>query len=249
MMRPLSTVALTHLAANALVLGLGYYWLGVPESRGVTLAWSVSIAFCILVQACWTYSAGLVYFRQMGEGPKLNAWRISLRNILPFALAVIAVALLYWLLARWADYSARPAFRIASYLTLKLRSPVRPSAIARVFDTFLWLVRWMVLPVLLLPRLSAIAALGWRGIFAPRPLIGKWLYWIQTPALLFCAVRIPVLLLQWLPRVNGFALESASFVLRASIAYLLFGCAWLVLAFVTSDGSPRLTQPSTAVSP
>jgi hypothetical protein len=64
-----------------------------------------------------------------------------------------------------------------------------------------------------------------------------------------CAIWAPLKVLGWTPRSQSFALEAVSFLLRATLAYLLFGAAWLVLAFATSAGKPRFTQSSTAVSP
>jgi hypothetical protein len=248
-MRSLSLLALTHLAVNGIVLWLGYYWLGVPESRAGTLAWSAAIAAMIVLAVSWSYGSVLEYFSDAGERETVRAWRAGLRNVLPFALAVVVLILLYWLLGRWSDYSAKPALRIASYLTLKTRRPVRPASVGRVFEIVLWLVRWMAIPVLVLPILSAVARSGWRGFSGAGAKAGKWIYWIVTPVLVLCMVRVPLLLLHWVPRVGGFGMQAASFAVRAGVAYLLFGAAWLALAFVTSEGKPRLTQPSTVVSP
>jgi hypothetical protein len=228
-----------HFLSNALLLLLGYYWLGIAESHTSSLVWSICVALFIAVLGVWTYGASLVYFRQPA------AWRTSLRNVLPLAVAALLLVAVYLLLAKWADYSSQPAFKIASYLTLKLRKPVRPSSVARVFNTILWLVEWMILPVLLLPMLSAISASGWRGFSAAGSKAKRWLYWLETPVLLFCAVRLPLLLLHWVPRVNTFGVQTASFAARAVVAYLLFGGAWLLLASLTPDA----TQPSTATSP
>ncbi len=244
-MRSLRRMTLLHLVANALLLWLGYYWLGVGESRASTLAWSACVAVLIVGLGCCSYGAALVYFQK----PRQPAWRTALRNLLPLAIAVIVVATIYWLLARWADYSTKPAFQIASYLTLKFRTPVRPASVLRVFNAVLWVVRWAVLPVLLLPMASAIAGRGWSGFRAIGANARKWLYWIEVPILLLCVFWIPLKLLGWVPHVNGFGMETVSFTLRAVFAYLLFGTAWLVLAFVTSGGKPRLTQSSTLASP
>ena len=46
-----------HLAGNALLLWLGYYWLGLGESRAATLAWSAAIALVIVAGACWLHGA------------------------------------------------------------------------------------------------------------------------------------------------------------------------------------------------
>ena len=179
----------------------------------------------------------------------IAAWREALRNLLPLALAALVIVAIYVLLARWADYSATPATNVASYLTLKLRKPVKPSTVLRVFNVALWLVRWVVIPVFLLPMLSATAARGWHGFGAAGALARKWLYWIEAPVLLLCAIWVPSKLLGWVPGVDGFSTEMASFVLRAGVAYLFFVTAGLVLAFVTSGGKPPLTQPSTVASP
>jgi hypothetical protein len=235
----MSRITSIHLLSNALLLLAGYYWLGIAESHTTTLVWSICVALFIAVLAIWTYGASFVYFRQPA------AWRTSLRNTLPLAVAVLLLIVVYLLLAKWADYSSQPAFKIASWLTLKVRKPVRPSSIARVFNTILWLVEWVVLPVLFLPMLSAISASGWPGFTAVGSKAKNWLYWLETPVLLFCAVRLPLLLLHWVPRVNSFGGQTASFAARAAVAYLLFGGAWLLLASVTPDA----TQPSTAASP
>jgi hypothetical protein len=235
-----------HLGVNGLLLIVGYYWLGVPESRAGTLAWSITLALFILLLGSWAYTASFLY---RAEPSLVSAWQTSLRNIFPVLLTAAGIALLYWLLAAWAGYSIKPAFRIASWLTLKLRTPVRPASIERIFNTVVWIVRWVVLPVLFLPVLSAVSTLGWRGFGAGWRKRRSWVFWIETPVLLLLAVRVPLMLVNWVPRVDGFGVQSASFAMRAAVAYLLFGGAWLVLAFITSEGNPRAAQPSTVVSP
>jgi hypothetical protein len=241
-------MTLVHLVANGLLLWLVYYWLGVGESRASTLAWSAFVALLIVGLICCAYGAALVFFQEETRS-SLAAWRTALRNLLPLAIAAALVGTVYWLLARWADYSGQPAFQIASYLTLKFRTPVRPASVLRIFNGVLWLVRWVLLPVLLLPMISAIATHGWKGFPAIGAYARKWLYWIEVPLLLLCGFWIPLKLLELVPQVDSFGLEMVSFIARAAFAYLLWGAAWLVLAFVTSGGSPRFTQSNTVASP
>ncbi len=238
-MRPsLSRFTFLHLLANALILWLWYYWLGIGESRTSTLMWSALVLIAFLAFVCTAYGAVLAY-----------SWRTALRNLPPLFMAAITVVLIYWLLERWSVYSARPAFRIASWLTLTLRTPVPPAAVARIFNVVLWVVRWTALPVLLLPVASAVAALGWQGFRKTSLRVPRWLYWIEVPLLLLCLIRVPLWLYYWVPEVNGFGMQAASFTARIAAAYLLFGVSWLVLAFVTSAGKPRPAQSSTADSP
>jgi hypothetical protein len=236
---------LIHFTVNAIVLALGYYWLGLAESRMGALVWSAFVALAALTLALWAYTASFVYREELSAPV---AWRASLRHLPAVIVAGIVIALVYWGLAKWNLYSAKPAFRIASWLTLKLRKPVRPASVGLVFGAVLWAIRWVVLPVVFLPIVSAVARWGWSGfgVANRRP---NRLYWIVTPMLLLCFLRFPLLLINWVPRVSGFGLQSVSFALRAALAYLLFGGAWLLLALVTSGGNPRATQPNTVASP
>ena len=197
---------------------------------------------------CTAYGAALVYFRDDSR-EATGSWKTAVRNLLPLVLAAITVVFIYWLLEQWSVYSARPAFRIASWLTLTLRTPVGPGSVARIFNAILWVVRWAVLPAYLLPEISAVAALGWQGFRRTSHRVPGWLYWIEVPILLLCLIRVPLWLFYWVPEVNGFTMQAASFTARIAAAYLLFGVSWLVLAFVTSRGKPRPAQSSTADSP
>jgi hypothetical protein len=229
-------LCLAHLVANALLLWLGYEWLGVGEGTIPRLLWSAVFALAILTAFCGLHGATFSWFR----GANIRV------RLFPLVLAVITVIVLYALLAKWADYSPQPAFKLASYLTLKFRKPVKPATVLRVFNAALWLVRWVLLPLILLPVASGVSALGWRGF---REFGWRGRGWLLAPILLLCGLWLPFVLLGWVPRVSGFWLQMASFVVRTGMAYLLFVAAAVALAFVTSRGRPVLSQPSTAPSP
>jgi hypothetical protein len=229
-------LGLVHLVGNAALLWLAYQWLGVGEGTIPRLLWSAVFALAILTAFCWLHGATFAWFR----GARIGA------RLLPIVLAAIAALLLYGMLTQWSDYSSQPAFKLASYLTLKFRKPVKPATVLHVFNVALWLLRWVLLPLVLLPVASGIAARGWRGL-------GEWGWrgrgWLLAPILLLCGLWMPFVLLGWVPRVGGFWLQMASFVIRIGLAYLLFVAAAVALAFITSRGRPVLSQPSTAPSP
>jgi hypothetical protein len=131
---------------------------------------------------------------------------------------------------------------------MTVRKPVPPSAILGIFHGLIWLLRWLVVPALLVPVAAAVAVNGWQG-FRPSSLSRRYLYWLEVCALLLLAVRIPLLLLSWMPKISSFGGEMASFIVRAGFAYLLFVGALLVLELLTSRGRPLLSQPATVVSP
>jgi hypothetical protein len=226
MIRSLSLVTVLHLVANAVLLSVGYYWLGVGESRTLTLLWSILLALFFALFACCAYSAPLAWFRKPGPREIAKAWRSGFRNLLPFVFATAA---------------------IAAVVLLLNTSAAKPPAGAKKWA--IWIGEWIVLPVLFLPMLSAISERGWQGFRAAGSRIGQWLFWIEAPLLLMLTIRVPLILLNWIPRVRTFTMQAASFTARAALAYLVFGAGWLLLAFVTSAGTPRLTQSSTADSP
>jgi hypothetical protein len=238
-------LALFHLIANAVILWLGYYWLGVNESQTSTLLWSGSVALVLVAAICCTYAAPLVFFGE--RAGTVTAWKTAARHLLPLVCVALVAGLVYWLLSRVTFQNA--AFQLASGMTLTLRKPVKPASVLRVFNAAFWLVRWMVIPVLLLPVTAKIAGLGWGGFRDFGQGLRVWRMWILVPVLLACAFLLPLRIVQWAPDVDGFWAQSASFVVRAGAAYLLFGAAWLLLAFITLRGRPDVTQLNTVVSP
>jgi hypothetical protein len=236
---------LLHLVANALLLWLAYEWLGVGESTRLRLAWSGLDALAILALVCWFHGATLVFFRKRDELRINEAFRMALRSVPALLAAAVFVLVLYGVLA-WAAASSQPAFRLASWLTLKLRTPVKPATVARVFLLGFWIVRWMVLPAAFLPMASGIAARGWRG-FAEFGWRGGWRYWLEVPLLLAAGLLLPFVVLGWVPAVGGFMLQVVSFSSRALVAYLLFVGAIWTLERLTAAATQSEPRPSEAV--
>jgi hypothetical protein len=230
-------IAAIQLAGNAAALMLGYYWLSIGEARIGLLAWSFTIALFTAALFLWIHGAGLAYGLNSGA-----PFRVSLRRLPALLVAAIVVLLLYISLAKLQDVSADPAFRLASWLTLKFRRPIKPATVTRIVSAIFWLIRWILLPILLVP-LVRIAATTWRR---PPGLRGgaQWPQRLLTPLPLLAALWLPFRILHWRPLMTSFPLEMASFIIRAAIAYLLFTAGLLAL-----EGMPLFTQRKRAVSP
>jgi len=235
-----SKLLVLHLAANALMLWLAYEWLGVDESSTRRLLLSAIDAVAILALFCWLYGATLVWFHV--PAPRLNeSFRAALRHIGGLLALAVAGLVLYGLAAKGAAAIEVPALKIASWLTWTFRTPVKPATITAILQATFWLLRWVVLPVLLLPLAGAIAVKGrngWSHLLARRP----WKLWIVIPLLALAGLCLPLIVLNWKPKPSGFALEFASFTLRAMVAYALFlfailGLARTAAASGTTNGS------------
>ena len=250
MNRPAASIVALHLFGNALLLWLGYYWLGTGESDAAHLAWSAAVIVIFTVAALWLHGTALVLFNRETESRFTTAARTALRHLPSLTVIAIVAGIVYGLLAWWRDSFGHSAFVIGSYATMKLRKPVAPSGVLRSFYFLIWLLRWMDVPALLFRLGASVALNGWRGFRLPLPRPrNRWLFWPATCALLLCAIWAPLKLINWVPHIEQFALQLASFLSRLGVGYLLFVGALLALEVLTSAGKPRLSQPSTVSSP
>lgn len=250
MNRSISLLGALHLVGNALLLWLGYYWLGIAESSGVKLAWSVLVIVFFICSAVWLHGTALALFHRDRESTFSSAARTALRHLAPLFVIAICAAAIYWWLAHWYDSFDHPAFVIASYATMKLRKPVRPASVLRAFHVFIWILRWLIVPVILFPLAAGAANAGWRGLAHNFFRRSKWiLYAAAVCLLLLCAIWIPLKLVAWVPEIPRFSLQMLSFLARIGVGYLLFVAALLSIEFLTSAGRPRLSQSKTVASP
>jgi hypothetical protein len=250
MSRRISSIGIAHLIGNALLLYLGYRWLGMSESDGLHLLGSAAVLVIFILGVAWLHGTALTHFDRAATLSFRTAALRTLHHLFPLFVLAIAAAIIYGLLGWWHDSFQHNAFAIGSYSTMKLRKPVPPSAVERGFHVFIWILRWIVIPVIFLPLAAGAASEGWRGIRWRSLALGRRvLYWIEVCALLLCAIWVPLRLVHWIPLVDSFGGQFASFAVRLGIGYLLFVAALLTLEFFTSSGRPRATQVSTASSP
>jgi hypothetical protein len=134
------------------------------------------------------------------------------------------------LFALWA------AVWIGLTVLVERRVPMRP---------WNWLLVWIVIPCILLPLGAAAIGCGRKALAS----YSSWRYWGFTVLLLVVGFYVPSRLIFWIPSVKGFVSEVASFIVRWFLAYQAFVTAWLMLAYVSSGGTPRVSQVKTASAP
>jgi len=228
---------LQHLIGNALLLGVGYYWLGIAESSTPMLGLSFVTLFILVAGTLWLHGTAFAFFRKVSGVH---------RHFVPlFALAIL-ICVLVWITQYVSGLIIGSAQSSASYLTLKLQRPVSPGIVLDGLYPFVWLLNWAVVPMLVLPIFSGIAARGWSGFSE----IGPFKPLHLAIALVFVAsIYGPLALALWVPVRGSFAVEFTSLAIRLSLAYLAFTGGLLLVAFMTSLGSPDRNQPMTAARP
>ena len=209
-------VAGLHLIANAALIALVYVWLGIRDARASQIAATVLLGAALIAAALFLH-AGTWHWMRTGN------WRISPRELLRFTAAIAIVLACWWLLSMIPQ--DRAAQWTASFLTLHTRTPIKPETVARVLAALVWIVRWFVIPILVL-----------RQHRNPRS-------WLILAAALLLGVYLPQRLIHWTPNFKSTTAEVLSMTLRWGLAYALATAAWLTVLRQTAN-APRLdTQP------
>lgn len=248
MNRTLLTLGAVHLAGNALILWLGYLWLGMGESNTLHLLFSALVILLFACSGVWLHGLALIHFDGRAGSSLRRASHVALRHVPQLLVFVLIACIVYALLAWLYGSLGGVAFTIGSYLTMLVRRPVAPETTLAIFHALIWILRWLVAPALLVPMAGQIAVEGWRG-FRLSQQSKRALYWLQVFLLLLAAIWAPMKLLAWIPGMPNFAAEMASFLVRLAIAYLLFAGLLLVLEWRTAGGKPFSTQLSASSTP
>ena len=244
----LTVLCAFHFVGNALLLWLGYSWLGIPESNTPHLLLSLFVVLLFSGCVLWLHGTSFAFFAGVPARRLRSAAAVALRH-LPALLILAAFAVfLYALLALLTEALAQPAFRLASWLTLTLRRPIPPPRVLAFFRAFTWVIAWLLLPAIFLPVAAQVSINGFGGFrsFARRLNLVRSL---KICALVLAGLWLPLKLLAWIPRMPNFGLEMTSFLLRAAVSYLLFVGLLLLLERVTSAGTPFRSQRNNSAVP
>jgi hypothetical protein len=226
-------LCILHLLGNAILLWVAYEWLNIGESSMMRLTESLLLAALIMIAALWLHGSALAHFANEDRSKLGPALGTALKHLLPLFILALFVVVIYFALGSW-DSSMETTTG-----TLKT-----------VSDVALWLLRWLIFPVLLLPLAANVAAKGFRGYTAEAWRLSKRaIYWIEVVALLLAGIWVPLKIVTWVPKLDGFGLQFTSVLIRFFVAYLLFVVAWLLLESFTSGGKPRTSQAMTASAP
>jgi hypothetical protein len=230
-MKSTRILCIMHFLGNAILLWVAWRWLWIGDSSMMQLLESLLLGIAIMMGALWLHGSAFAHFAAADRSRLRPAMGTALRHLLPLFVLALLVLVIYGALAWWDS-------------SVDAKSGVR-----KFSDVALWLLRWLILPVLLLPLATSVAAKGFRGYTTEAWRVSKrWIYWIEVVVLLLCGIWVPLRIIDW-PHKMPFPLELTSALFRSFLAYLLFVVAWLLLESFSSGGRPRTNQPMTASAP
>ena len=209
-------VFLIDALGNLVLFGLAYYWFGIPASSTANLALSAAILLLILALAA--YLVALAFNRDPGA---------SARRIPVMLLWLVVLAVLLSVLTPVWGWATPIGNWLGSALTFGTRTPVKPEWIATLFRLGVFLFGGLVLIASLLPAAARAASTGtlrdWRPVLSLSDIAAAFTYF-------FAGLWLPWTLFWWIPAVQSFEGQMASFLARAGLAFSIYVFAWLVFA-------------------
>jgi hypothetical protein len=157
----------------------------------------------------------------------------ALKHILPLAIVACVFFLLRMLVDKLDDYHYSVPGYLRSEFPAWLRRMVSETRVQNLYDLFVFFLRWIVLPALLLPFASLCADRGFRGIIAIRiwaRMFRNRAFWGVLIVASILGVLIPAAILGWKldPRTATSTSEGAFLGFRLFLGYLLVLGAWMM---------------------
>jgi len=244
--------------ANLLLLGLFAGWLLLPVANAGYLVLNILLAVLFLLAVFVLHGGTLNYFYSQShreDTTVVDLFARALRNFL--ALAVCAgAAYLLWIFVGKADayHETLPAY-MRSMTPASLRKQISLAAFQNFFDACLFVLRWIVVPSLVLPFLASVSRLGFRGFgregFAAwkTSLRSIW-YWgiLIFSALLGVLATEKIMEARPDFRTSTFTGETASLIFRSLVSYLLGLFAWLLVCSAVGRSSGNDTEAPENIS-
>ncbi len=227
-----------HVGGTLLLAVLAYAWLAIPDARLWQVGVTVVLGVALLLAFLWLQASTFEFFAQAHAGSTAGvraAFRATLRRLPALVVWALLFALVLWVIdwaGGWVRYAAD---WLGSALTMTLRTPVSPQAVAGVLNTVLWVLAWVWAPLRLLPLAVEVSANGFGGFRGARRAVAQRVfrrgrYWLGYLALLALGTWLPTVLIDWFPQVESLWAQALSLLLRFLAAYLLLVTAWLLLA-------------------
>ena len=242
---------LMQFTGNAIIFALFVGWLRVPDAHWWELLFQALLILAILASILVLHGGTLAYFQSAHadqEGQLLPAFRKALKHVAALAVCLFVLLLVWGLIGHLYNYETSFPGYLRSGFPGWLRRMISEPALDNTYTFLLFVLRWVILPGLLLPFVLFCAERGFRGFVAFRDwrkTVPSLAYWIALVVAAIIGVYFVQLVMGWRldPRTSTLRGEQASFITRQLLAYLLALFSWLFVASMLGRAS-RAAQPS-----
>lgn len=231
---------LLQFLGNVVIFLLFAWWLRLPDAHWWQLLFGLLLILFGFAAALVLHGGTLDFFQiahRGKEGTLAMAFSKALRHLPAIALCAAIFFLLQWLLGKLEQYSILLPGYLRSEFPAWLRRMISEPRLDSIYSGVLWLLRWVVLPGLLLPFALFCADQGFRGLTALRDwwrVQRSLSYWIVLLIAALLGVVATDAIMDWKldPRTATLQAEEASLFFRLLFAYLLGIFSWLLACSV-----------------
>jgi hypothetical protein len=158
----------------------------------------------------------------------------ALKHIVSLAILAVVFYLLRLLVDKLDDYHYSVPGYLRSEFPAWLRRNVSETRVQNLYDLFIFFLRWIMLPALLLPFASLCADRGFRGFVAVRTwarMLRNRSFWGVLIVASILGILVPTEILGWRldPKTATSTSEAIFLGFRMFLGYLLVLSAWLMV--------------------
>ncbi|HYX54376.1 MAG TPA: hypothetical protein VE783_13045 [Candidatus Limnocylindrales bacterium] len=226
---------LVQVAGNVAILLLYAGWLRLAEAHWWELVLNLLVPLMIFAGAVVLHGGTLNFYCDAQSDPAAlitPAFRNALRHLVAIVIWIVVFFIL-WDQLNWLDnYSYKITGFLRSSLPAWLRKHTAEEGLNDSFGYLIAVLRWVVLPGLLLPMALLTAELGLSGLKRFREwgrMLRSVSYWVVLALAAIIGVVLTDVLMEWKPRQETATLfqEEVSVVIRMIVAYGLALFSWL----------------------
>jgi hypothetical protein len=227
---------LLQLFGNFVIFLAFIWWLRLPDAHWWQVFFGVVLAALTAAAALVLHGGTLDYFHSAHQD-RTTKLPPSLRRAFQHLPALVLWALIFfflrWLIGKLDQYEVSLPGYLRSEFPAWLRRMISEPALESIYTSLLWLLRWVVLPGLLLPLALSCAGKGFRGFIA----FGDWkralrslAFWLTLIVAAVLGVYCVEAIMGWRldPKTATLAAEKTSLAFRLFFAYLLGIFSWLL---------------------
>jgi hypothetical protein len=241
---------LVQFAGNAIIIALFLGWLQVPEAHWWQLLFQALLILALIAAVLVLHGGTLAYFQSAHENRTAQlvpAFQTALKHVLALAVCVFLLHFAWGWSGHLYNFQTSFPGYLRSEFPAWLRRMISEPALDNTYTFLLFVLRWVILPGLLLPFLLFCAEKGFRGLIAFRDwgkTVRNLAYWVALIVAAIVGVYFVEVVMGWRldPTTSTFRGEQASFVMRQLLAYLLALFSWLFVASMLGRAG-RVAQP------
>jgi hypothetical protein len=232
---------LLQFASNAVLFLAFVWWLHLADAHWWQLLFTVLLMVAIIACALILHGGTLNYFlgahqeKDAAKGALLvAALKEALKHLAAIAVWAAIFFILRGLIGKLDQYAVSFPGYLRSEFPVWLRRMISEPALDNIYGGLVALLRWVILPGLLLPFALFCADRGFRGLIALRDCgrtIRSFMYWLVLLIASILSVYCIGLIMDWKldPKTATLSAEKTSLAFRLLFSYLLGIFSWFLV--------------------